>query len=215
MMRKIVSVLFVCFAFIQAASAQYDDKALAILDAMSEKYQKIPAYEANFIQALKNPQEEVNENFEGQITVKDEKFRLKMEGQEIINNGTTIWTYIPEVNEVNIDNYNPEEGEMTPSRMYSAYKEGFKYVYLEEKIIDGKTYDIIDLVPENKNDQFFKIRMVIGQEDKMLKGWTMFDKNGNRYVYQITNFNIKEDIPDAFFEFDKNKHAGVDVIDLR
>lgn len=215
-MRKRFSFLVVVFfAFSQAVSAQYDDKALVVLDAMSEKYQKIPAYEATFVQSLENTQEQVNENFEGEITVKDEMFRLKMEGQEIINNGSTVWTYIPEVNEVNIDTYDPAEGEMTPSKIYSAYKEGYKYVYLKEKKIDGKTYDVIDLVPENKNNLFFKIRMLIDQENKMLKGWTMFDRNGNKYVYEITNFTVKDSIPDSYFEFDKSKHKGVDVIDLR
>ena len=27
--------------------------------------------------------------------------------QEVINNGSTIWTYLPDAKEVNIDNYDP------------------------------------------------------------------------------------------------------------
>ncbi len=195
--------------------AQYDDKALGILDKMSDKYKSISAYEASFTQTLENTQADINEDFSGTITVKGEKFRLDMGGQEIINDGKTVWTYIPEINEVNIDNYSADAGEMTPSKIYAAYKNGYKYVYMEEQKNAGKSFDIIDLVPENKNDQFFKIRLTIDQQDNMLKSWTMFDKSGNQFIYNITNFKILNDVKDSFFQFDKNKHKGVEVVDLR
>lgn len=215
-MKKCFSLIaFILFLFTQSTFAQYDDKARMILDNMSDKYKSIPAYEASFTQTLENAQADINENFSGKITVKGEMFRLDMGGQEIINNGKTVWTYIPEVNEVNIDNYNPQDGEMTPSKIYAAYKDGYKYVYLEEKKMAGKAYDVIDLVPEDKNDPFFKIRLTIDQKGNVLKSWTMFDKSGNRYIYDITEFKILNDIKDAFFHFDKAKYNGVEVVDLR
>lgn len=210
-----ITVVAILFSLSQSAFAQYDDKALEILDDMSSKYKSIPAYEATFTQTLENAQANINEDFSGQITVKGEKFRLSMGGQEIINDGKTVWTYIPEVNEVNIDNYNPQEGEMTPSKVYAAYKEGYKYIYLEEKKIGPKSYDVVDLVPEDKNDPFFKIRLVIDQKGNILKSWTMFDKSGNKYIYDITDFKILDNIKDTFFKFDKDKYNGVEVVDLR
>lgn len=215
MKRSLLLLVVVFHLFSLGLSAQYDDKALAILDEMSDKYRNIKAYEATFTQTLENQQADISENFSGTITVKGEKFRLNMGGQEIINDGKTVWTFIPEINEVNIDNYSPEAGEMTPSKIYSAYKNGYKYVYLEEQKDGAKTFDIIDLVPEDKNDQFFKIRLKIDQGDKMLKSWTMFDKSGNKYIYEITDFKILNDIKDSYFKFDEGKHEGVEIVDLR
>lgn len=215
-MKRSLGLLVVIFhLFSLSLFGQYDDKALGILDGMADKYKNIPAYEATFTQTLENQQADINEDFSGKITVKGEMFRLDMGGQEIINNGKTVWTYIPEINEVNIDNYSPEAGEMTPSKIYAAYKNGYKYVYLEEQQEGGKSYDIIDLVPENKNDQFFKIRLMIDQKAKTLKSWTMFDKSGNKYIYDITDFKVLNDIKDSFFQFDKGKYNGVEVVDLR
>ena len=215
MKRSLLLLVVVFHLFSLGLSAQYDDKALAILDEMSDKYRNIKAYEATFTQTLENQQADISENFSGTITVKGEKFRLNMGGQEIINDGKTVWTFIPEINEVNIDNYSPEAGEMTPSKIYSASKNGYKYVYLEEQKDGAKTFDLIDLVPEDKNDQFFKIRLKIDQGDKMLKSWTMFDKSGNKYIYEITDFKILNDIKDSYFKFDENKHEGVEIVDLR
>lgn len=215
MKRSLSIAVVVLLSLSQTVFAQYDEKALGILDEMSNKYKSIPAYEATFTQTLENAQADINEDFSGKITVKGEKFRLDMGGQEIINDGKTVWTYIPEVNEVNIDNYNPQEGEMTPSKIYAAYKEGYKYIYLEEQKIGPKSYDVIDLVPEDKNDQFFKIRLVIDKKGNILKSWTMFDKSGNKYIYNITDFKILDNIKDSYFQFDKGKYNGVEVVDLR
>ena len=99
-----------------------------------------------------------------------------MGGQEVINDGTTQWTYLEEANEVNIDNYDPEEGDISPTQIYNAYQRGFKYVYVEDETIDGKAYQVIDLIPENTDNQFFKIRLHISQDDKVLKRWKIFEK---------------------------------------
>ncbi|MDH5248529.1 MAG: outer membrane lipoprotein carrier protein LolA, partial [Cyclobacteriaceae bacterium] len=75
-------------------SAQYDPKALEILNAMSAKYQSIPAFEANISCTLTNEVDKINEEFKGKITVKGDKFRMVLPEQEVINNGVTIWTYL-------------------------------------------------------------------------------------------------------------------------
>jgi outer membrane lipoprotein-sorting protein len=140
---------------------------------------------------------------------------LVLEDQEIINNGVTVWTYLPAAKEVNIDNYDPSSEEINPSKIYEAYKKGFKYVYLSDKTESGVVCEEIDLVPEKKDAQFFKIKMMIGKKDKSIQSWTMFDRNGNKYKYTITKFTPNSSITDAFFTFDPKKYPGVDVIDLR
>ena len=195
--------------------AQYDAKALETLDAMSKKYKAIPAFEAAITSTMTNEVEGIKEEFKGKITVKGNKFRLVLEDQEIINNGVTVWTYLPAAKEVNIDNYDPSSEEINPSKIYEAYKKGFKYVYLSDKTESGVVCEEIDLVPEKKDAQFFKIKMMIGKKDKSIQSWTMFDRNGNKYKYTITKFTPNSSITDAFFTFDPKKYPGVDVIDLR
>lgn len=195
--------------------AQYDARALETLDAMSNKYKAIPAFEASITSTMTNDVEGIKEEFKGKITVKGNKFKLVLEDQEIINNGVTVWTYLPAANEVNIDNYDPSSEEINPSKIYEAYKKGFKYVYLSDKTESGVVCEEIDLVPEKKDAQFFKIKMMIGKKDKSIQSWTMFDRNGNKYKYTITKFTPNAGITDAFFTFDPKKYPGVEVTDLR
>jgi len=193
--------------------AQYDPNALEILEAMSKKYKAIPAFEANLTSTLVNESEGVKEEFKGKITVKGEKFKLELEDQIIINNGTTVWTYLPSAKEVTIDNFDPKSDDINPVKIFDIYKKGFKYLYLGDKTEPGN--DEVDLVPEKKNAQYFKIKMMISKKDKSIQSWTMIDKSGNRYKYIITKFvpNVKAD--DSFFSFDPKKYPGVEVTDVR
>ncbi|GCC51654.1 outer membrane lipoprotein carrier protein LolA [Chryseotalea sanaruensis] len=205
-----LALFTVTFAF-----SQYDAKALETLEAMSKKYKAIPAFEANITSTMTNETEGIKEEFKGKITVKGDKFRLALEDQEIINNGVTVWTYLPAAKEVNIDNYDPGSDEINPSKIYEAYKKGFKYIYLTDKTENGVLCEEIDLIPEKRDAQYFKIKMMIGKKDKNIQSWTMFDKSGNKYKYTINKFTPNAAITDAFFTFDAKKYPGIEVIDLR
>lgn len=213
-MKKLILSFSILFLAI-SAFAQYDPKALQILDAMSKKYKAIPAFEANISQTLTNDVEKINEEFKGKITVKGDKFRLVLPEQEVINNGSTIWTYLPEAKEVNIDNYDPNSEDVNPSKIYEIYKKGFKYLYLQDKTEGGVMCEEIDLVPEKKEAQFFKIKMFISKKDRSIQSWTMFDKGGNKYKYTISKFNPNVKVEDTYFTFDQKKYPNVEVIDLR
>ena len=84
-----------------------------------------------------------------------------------------------------------------------------------EETIGGKKHAIIDLVPNDRDAQFFKIKLFIDLTDSSLNKWTMYDKSGNLYNYVITNFNSSINPNDDMFEFDPAKYPGVEVIDLR
>jgi len=213
MKKRFLIVLFT--ALTGSLYAQYDPDALAILEAMSKKYKTIPSFEANISCTLSNEVEKVNEEFKGKMTVKGEKYRLTLPEQEVVNNGTTIWTYLPEAKEVNIDNYDPASEDLNPTKFYEIYKKGYKYKYEGEKTEGGILCDVVDLTPEKRDPQYFKVRMNISKKDKSVQSFILFDKQGNRYKYLITKFNPSVKVDDVFFTFDPKKYPGVEVVDLR
>ncbi len=211
--KKTVFAALFSLGTLSAAFAQYDPNALEILEAMSKKYKAIPSFEANLTSTLVNESEGIKEEFKGKITVKGEKFKLELEDQVIINNGTTVWTYLPSAKEVTIDNFDPKSDDINPIKIFDIYKKGFKYLYLGDKLEPGN--DEVDLVPEKKNAQYFKIKMMISKKDRSIQSWTMYDKSGNRYKYIITKFVPNAKADDAFFSFDPKKYPGVEVTDVR
>jgi len=214
-MKKKLLILLGFIGVFSLSNAQYDQKALDILDAMSEKYKNLPSFYASFTYTLENEMENIHEEFSGDIVVKGDKFRLDLGEQEVFNDGETMWTYLKDVNEVNIDYYFPEDEDMTPSNIFLAYKDGYKYVFLEEETLSGTVYNVIDLIPDDQDKPFFKVRLWIQKDDSSLFRWKLFDKTGNTYLYTITNFDDRYNAKDEEFVFDTAKYPGITEIDLR
>ena len=197
--------------------AQQDPKAKEILDAMSNKYKSINSFQADLSYTMTNKVEDINESYNGKIAVKGDMYRLMMQDQEIYNDGTTVWTFLPNLDEpeVTIDNNNPEGGDITPSSIFNIYQEGYKYLYLNSTTIAGKSYDIVDLVPNDKDAQYFKVRIEIGTKDRLLRTFTLFDREGSEYTYLITNFKSDVNLADSYFKFDTSKLTEDQIIDIR
>lgn len=209
--------LLFLFALLTAttAFAQYDPNAFQVLEAMSKRYKALTSFEASLTYTLTNEASKVNDKFEGKIIVKGDKFRLTLPEQEVINNGSVTWTYIPEANEVTIDNFDPNSEDINPSKIYEIYKKGFKYLLLAPETEAGIKVDVVDLVPEKKDAQYFKIKMRISQKDRSIVSWTMYDRSQNRFKYSITKFTPNVKVEDAVFTWDPRKHPGVEEINLR
>mgnify|MGYP002777138250 CR=1 FL=1 len=195
------------------STAQYDPEAKAVLDAMSAKYKKVPAFSAEFTQKIENPNAGVEEELKGKITVKGSKYRLNIIDSEVYNNGKEVWVYTPEAKEVTVSKYDPTEEEITPGNVYDVYKKGFKYALIS-KMPNGDR--VIELNPENRNKTYHKIRLIIDSQNA-LKTFTVFEKSGSQYIYSVNGFTSIAVPADSFFTFDPAlpKHKGVEVIDFR
>lgn len=214
-MKKLIAIAGV-FLFAFGAQAQYDQKAKEYLDKVSNKYQSIEAFKASFTYSMESPAADVSDSFSGDIMVKGkDKIKLNLRDQIIYIDGTTQWNYLPGDKEVNIVEYDPEEMEFSPDKIYNLYKKGYKYIYIEPIEENGKTYHVIDLVPEDRNKSFFKIKLFIEDKTSNIASWRIYEKSGNKYQYKINSFDSNSSISDSEFRFDKSKHKGVEVIDLR
>jgi outer membrane lipoprotein carrier protein len=219
-MKKLICLLFVLVGLVNLSfiveSTQNDPKAQEILDAMSQKYKEMNSFKAKFSYTLENDNNKIKESAEGEIFVKGGKFKLKLGDHEIINNGTTVWTYMKESNEVNISSYEPDDDDLNPTKIYTMYKKGYKYILISEHNDAGKIFSTVDLEPlDRKNSQLSKVRIIINKKDKTVKSWKIFEKNGNRFVYTVKNFTPNFKIEESEFAFDKAKYPGVTEIDLR
>ncbi len=201
------------FIFSISAFAQNDPKAKEILDKMSAKYSNIAGFTATFTQTLENKMEDITDTFKGEIVVSGDKFKADVAGQLIVNNNETVWTYLRDANEVTINNYDQEAGEMNPSKIYTAYREGYKYLYMAGE--GNAQYHVIDLVPEDKDESFYKIRLKIDKKTNLLDKWTIFDRAGNIFNYEVTNFKVDDSLTDNDFIFNPSDYPDIEVLDFR
>jgi len=220
-------LIFSILSFTSLATfAQKDAAAKAILNKVSEKYKSYDLVKTDFDFTLENQQAGIKETRYGTLIAKSKanKFNVTIYSaestakpeveQQIISDGKTQWTYLKKDNEVQINNVDVSGSGLNPAQIFTIYEHGYKYLYNGVVKIGGKTYDEIDLTPEEEKS-FFKVRLEIDKVKKQIYSALIFDKNGNRYTYKLTSLVPNIPVPDNTFTFDPKMHKGVEVVDLR
>lgn len=192
-----------------------DAKAQEILKGVSAKYKSLKSIAADFVITIEDLKDKTTNNQKGSILIKGDKYKLKLANQEIISDGKTVWTYLKDANEVQIDDVKLNDDAISPATIFTIYEKGFNSRFIEEKVENGKSIQKIELVPVDKKKKYFKVALNIDAKEKMLVSAKVFDKNGNHYNYSIEKFAHDVPAADDQFTFDKNKYPGVEVIDLR
>ena len=204
-MRKLLFVLLLlpCFLFSQ-------DRANGILNKVSQKTAGFSSIEAHFTNTINSEAADINESQKGVLFLQGDLYRLELEGQIIISDGESNWIYLVDEKEVQITEVDNEEESMSPSKMFTIYQEGYKNQFVSE---NTNNY-IIDLIPEERGS-FIKIELRISKKEMRISGFTLFDKNGGSYAYDIQLFKANQKFEKDFFQFNTSAHPNVDVIDLR
>lgn len=217
-MKKLTLVFtfFLSFLYVADVAAQKDSKAKVVLDGMSQRFQSMKGFTANFDYTYQDGSGS-GDRQTGDIAVKGNQYRLKLPDQEIFNNGKTVWTFIQtdSYKEVTINDVTQMEGELTPSNIYRMYESGFSYKLLAEKQFQGKATQVVELVAEKANAPFQKVRLMIEKTTKELLGWEMFDGQGGVFSYTFKNLKTQPSLADTYFAFDVKQHPGIEIIDLR
>ena len=213
-MKPLIYALF-CLLFTTSLFAQQDPKAKEILDEVSRKYKSYNTIQADFEYILNVGAEDFTEEYAGTIYIKGDKFRLNFGEQTIITDNNSLWIYMEDVNEVQIDQYREAEMEITPNELFMIYNKDFLYRYMGEEEKDGRTLQVIELTPNDKEQSYHKIRLHIDKEKDQLVKTTIFEKSGNKYTYKILNFKPNVELKEEFFQFNKADHPGVTVVDIR
>ena len=190
-------------------SSQDDKKALELLDEMSDNYKKMKGFTSSFTYSMNNLIEDIKDSFEGKISVRDEKYILFIEGQKIINDSKTVWTYIEELNEVTISEFDPSEQEISLSNIFEIYKVGFSYKYLGVK----EDLSIVEIYPEDEDKSYYKILFKINNSN-LLESFTVYDNSHSLYIYSINDF-VEEELNTTLFTFDVENYPDIEVIDFR
>lgn len=216
-MKKILMLLLALSGLSYAVNAQTDEKAKAILAEVSKKYGSYDIVKTDFTFTLDNKQANTKETQQGTLYVKasTNKFKVTMTDQDLISDGKSQWTYLKKDKEVQVSNVDNSSDALNPAKIFTIYEKGFKNLYTGESKVGGKTYQMIDLSPTDTKKSYFKIRLSIDKAAKQIANVLIFDKNGNRYTYNVKTFTPNVKVAETVFAFDAKKYPGVEVVDLR
>ncbi|MBA2562745.1 MAG: outer membrane lipoprotein carrier protein LolA [Chitinophagaceae bacterium] len=193
-----------------------DVDAKKILDDVSSKFKSFKAVTASFNLKIENAAGKIQGSKTGTVSMKGNKYRVSVTGQEIFFDGSNIWTYDKSSNEVQITKFDESANMITPQKLFTNfYDKDFLYKSNGESTVAGKTIQQIELTPIDKSKPFFKVLVSIDKRLKTITSTKVFEKNGNRYTYSVSSLKTNNAIPDALFVFDAKKYPNVELVDLR
>lgn len=209
-MRKLLLLVLVAGLTV-SAFAQNDKKATAILDEVSARTKAYKTIKIDFTYAMDNTKEKIHDKFKGTLISKGDKYKLTAAGQDVISDGKTVWTYLRDAKEVQINNVGEDDDAFTPTKLLSGYSEDFKSKFIEEK---GNT-QVIELYPLKKGKTFTKVRLTIDKNKKQISRFVIYDRSGSTFSYIVNSFVADQSISDNVFSFNKADHPGVEMNDMR
>jgi outer membrane lipoprotein-sorting protein len=215
-MKKITIVAFLLSVGLQTLHAQDVNKAKEILNKVSAQYKKYANLKVDFkyineVQGDKKFREEEK----GTLSLKKTKFELDMTDQVVISDGKTLWTYIKDAKEVQINNYSSKVMDVNPAEIFTMYEKGYLYGYTGEESEGKRTLQVIELTPNDKKQSFFKVKLYINKANSNIVKSKIYEKSGNIYTYEILNQVSDSKMPDTMFSWDPKKYPGVKTVDLR
>lgn len=214
-MRLFITPFIVFIVFTgQMTFSQAKKSSDDILKEVSEKTKAFSTIRISFMYNMDNPSAKVHESETGTLLVKGDSYLLDIAGQKVICDGKTVWTYIAESKEVQINAVEENENALTPTRLLTSYSKDYKSKLTGEASKDGRAQFVIELKP-NADKSFTVVELNVDKELFRITRIGIQDKSGNTFSYIVNKFEPNVPVSDSDFTFNAKDYPGVEVIDMR
>ena len=203
---KIVVSIFSLFLTISNLKAQ---SIQSLLNEVSNKVKSYENIQIDFKYSLENTRENVKQDTRANITLKGDNYVLNMLGVTRIFDGKTIYTIVPEDEEVTISNYSKKEDKsISVSEMLTFYENGYTYKMDIQQNIRGRKIQFIKLSPIDSNTEIKNILLGIDMQTKHIYKLIQIDSSGTNYTITVNSFKTNQPISQNLFIFDKEKYIN-------
>jgi outer membrane lipoprotein-sorting protein len=203
---KIVVSIFSLFLTISNLKAQ---SIQSLLNEVSNKVKSYENIQIDFKYSLENTRENVKQDTRANITLKGDNYVLNMLGVTRIFDGKTIYTIVPEDEEVTISNYSKEEDKsISVSEMLTFYENGYNYKMDIQQNIRGRKIQFIKLSPIDSTTEIKNILLGIDMQTKHIYKLIQIDSSGTNYTITVNSFKTNQPISQNLFIFDEEKYIN-------
>lgn len=207
-------LLIISFLIAGTTLAQSDKDAEELLSKIIDKTASYENFKAELSYTMVNKEMDIDEKKTGFIYVSKDKYRIEMEGQVIISDAKTVWTYLKDSEEVMVSNVEDNDESISPTKILTTYNEDYKAKFDPDNKYKNSDLKAINLKP-NDGKQFENMSVLVNQNNLTLERFSVYDKNGNVFTYHIINLTPNIDLPESTFSFNPADYPDVDVIDMR
>lgn len=214
MKNYIKQILTITFAFVSTLSFSQRN-ADDLLKKVVDKTRSYENFRVDFTYSMVNEKAGVNESKKGILFLKGDAYKLTMEGQTVVSDGKTVWTYISESNEVMVSRAEKGEEAMTPSSLLTSYYKDYKASLVNENRNSVKGLKTIELKPAKEKKTMAKMQLGVNEKKLELVNLYIFDKTGNKFSYDLSKMATNIVLANDFFLFNTKDYPGVEIVDMR
>ena len=156
-------IIIVTSLLITASVFAQSKKAETIIEEVTKKTQAYKSVEFEFTFTYQDPSNDEPISEKGKLLISGDNYILEIEGQKVICNGETIWTYIEEAWEVQINAIEEDDESITPSKLLTTYNDEYKARLEKEYTEDGVKYQRIELKPE-EGKRWVKLDVIVNAD---------------------------------------------------
>ena len=201
--------ILLSFLIIFISSTCYGQQATLLLKEVSAKVRSYDNIQINFKYNLNNQKEGVNQQTFGDLTLFNDKYVINMLDITRMFDGSSIYTIVPEDQEVTISSYNPEdEKDITPSQMLTFYEKGYDSKMGIVENIKGRKIQFVKLTPIDSNAEIKKIHLGIDKKTKHIYKLIQIDSKGTKYTLTVQSFKTNLPLTKDLFTFDEQKYTN-------
>src|SRR5665647_3238619 len=207
-MRKQTVILLLSLLTL-TLSAQKDPEALQVLSDLSRKATTAPSVTIDFKLITNDSKAGDVTTMSGSAIISGDKYKLVLDDYNIWTDGSNVWNYLPDANEVTITETDPDDDSFItrPSLLFTMYEEGYKIRLVEQTASEW----VIDLYPEDIASDLIRIRLKIGKTLYDLIGDEYKTKAGVTITLTVDKYDLTFKPASDFFTFKPADYKDVDI----
>ena len=211
-MHKLKLSIIVLIISIFALNAQKSADAEVLINNLLNSLKSSP-FRTEFSLSINQKNAVTSQSMAGKFVMNGKKFHIDSDVVKVWYDGKTQWGLNSEAKEVSITEPTDQELiETNPLTILAAYKSKCNTKFSKTK---STRYDIVELIPKVKNNDFTLIEVRIDKATKNPYSVAVTEKNGTVSLLTLTNYQKGVKVNDSDFVFDKAKFKGVTMNDLR
>lgn len=212
---KSLNILILVLIFSTFGYAQDDNEAKVLVKKVLDKVESYDNFVIDFSYTLENKAQNLKQETRGDVSIKDEKYVLKLMGTTQIFDGNKIYTIVPEDDEVTISAYDEmNSDQITPSKMLTFYEEGYRFKMDILQNIQGRKIQYVELIPIDSDNEMKQILLGIDKQTNHIFNLIQIEPDDTRIEFRVTKFRTNEPLSATHFEFQKSKYADYYINEL-
>ena len=210
-----IHIFFLVMIFNGALFAQNPDLEKMVHEVI-DRYQNAPALDLDFEFELTFPEQEP-ELFKGKFFKIGDQYLVDLDEYTLISDGKIQYTIQEKNKEVQITSLDDESMELSsPSGILKYLSDNeFKYFDKSELKQGGQPLRIIEMIPEDRTSDYFKIRFSFVEADQKLKYIEIFARDGTRVQLTVEKTDFSAKFSPGSITWDEEKYKNYYIEDLR